>query len=53
MASPEVSSQKNLEELAGELPAMKEVVTLLTPSSRESLERLKAGSELFLLFCPA
>jgi hypothetical protein len=54
MASSELS-QKNsdLEKLAGELPAIKEVVPLLTPSSRRSLERLKTGSELFLLFCPA
>jgi predicted transcriptional regulator len=42
MASPELS-QKNsdLEKLAGEKPAIKEVVTLFTPSSRESLERLE------------
>jgi hypothetical protein len=42
MASLELS-QKNsdLEKLAGELPATEEVVTLLTPSSRESLERLE------------
>ena len=54
MASPELS-QKNsdLEKLAGEKPAIKEVVTLFTPSSRESLERLETGPELFLLFCPA
>jgi len=37
MASPEVSSQKNLEELADELPAIQEVVTTLTPSLRRSL----------------
>jgi len=41
MASPELSSQNNLERLAGELPAIKEVDTLLTPSSRRSLERLE------------
>ena len=50
MASSELS-QKNsdLEKLAGELPAMKEVVTLLTPSSRRSLERLESEQVIKLL----
>lgn len=49
MASPELSSQNNLERLAGELPAIKEVVTLLTPSSRRSLERLEPEQVIKLL----
>jgi hypothetical protein len=35
--------------LAGELPAIKEVVTLLTPSSRQSLERLEEEQVIKLL----
>ena len=49
MASPELSSQNNLEKLAGEKPAIKEVVPLLTPSSRRSLERLEPEQVIKLL----
>jgi hypothetical protein len=49
MASPELSSQNNLERLAGEIPAIKEVVTLLTPSSQGSLERLESEQVIPLL----